>query len=92
MLDRLASIVIKIDANKVIIDNSDLKSILLKSKKTKITKFEKSAKGKNLINLSKFQNLGINVGIIKFLSFKAKVIFIWLGQIFIKPWLSNVLI
>lgn len=52
--------------------NSNLISNLLKFKKTKITQFRKLAKFKNLIILSKSQNVNINIEMIKFLTSKIK--------------------
>lgn len=53
-----------------------MKPKLIKSKKVKITKSNFSAKLKNFANFSKSQNTGINIRVMGFLIFKAKIVFI----------------
>lgn len=71
------SILVGANVDKIV-SNSSLEAILLKSKKTTIIKT------KNLANLSKSKNAGIaNIRLIRFLTFKAKIGFTKLRQMFI---------
>lgn len=75
LLARLAPILIRIYVNKTV--GGDALELIL-------FKFKKLAKLKNLINLFKSPNIIINIWATGFLTFKARIAFIWLKQVFIK--------
>lgn len=66
--NKLAVITIGASINKIV-DSNGLKLILLKFKKTKIIK------SKNPTNLGKSQNISINIKVIGFFIYKARITF-----------------
>lgn len=67
-------ILIGVDVDEIV-NNDDLQPILLKFQKTKLTKFKMLTRLKNLVNLFKFQNVGINIRVLEFLALKTRIIF-----------------